>query len=54
MFDPEFLRAWRFYLASSKAAFTSGHLQLFQVMFARSGCNQIPWTRGHLYPDGAS
>ena len=53
MFDPEFLRAWRFYLTASKTAFTTGHLQLFQVLFARSGCNQMPWTRSHLYRDGA-
>lgn len=52
MFDPEFLRAWCFYLVSSKTAFTTGHLQLFQVLFARSGCNEIPWTRSHLYRDG--
>ncbi len=52
MFDPEFVRAWRFYLVSSQTAFTTGHLQLFQVLFARKGCNEIPWTRAHLYRDG--
>lgn len=53
MFDPAFVRAWRFYLAASASAFTVGHLQLFQVLFARQGCNEIPWTRAHLYRDGA-
>jgi cyclopropane-fatty-acyl-phospholipid synthase len=49
MFDPQFVRSWRFYLAASQAAFTTGSLQLFQVLFARSGCNRIPWTREYLY-----
>jgi len=52
MFDPEFVRAWRFYLVSSQTAFTTGHLQLYQVLFGRKGCNEIPWTRAHLYRDG--
>lgn len=50
MFDPAFVRAWRLYLAGSVAAFRSGDMQLFQVVFARSGCNDIPWTRLHQYP----
>jgi len=49
MFDRDFVRAWRLYLAGSTAAFTTGTLQLFQVLFTRSGYNQIPWTREHLY-----
>lgn len=49
MFDADFVRAWRLYLAGSVAAFRMGSLQLFQVVFARSGCNAIPWTREHLY-----
>ncbi|MFA7268116.1 MAG: cyclopropane-fatty-acyl-phospholipid synthase family protein [Sterolibacterium sp.] len=49
MFDPAFVRAWRLYLAGSLAAFRSGDMQLFQVSFARSGYNQIPWNRHHLY-----
>ncbi len=51
MFDQEFVRAWRLYLAGSIAAFRIGTMQLFQVLFTRSGCNQIPWTREHLYRD---
>lgn len=48
MFDASFVRAWRFYLAASQASFASGHLQLYQVLFARQGNNDIPWTRVHL------
>jgi cyclopropane-fatty-acyl-phospholipid synthase len=49
IFGPEFVRAWRLYLAGSIAAFRTGALQLFQIVFARRGCHQIPWTRAHLY-----
>jgi cyclopropane-fatty-acyl-phospholipid synthase len=49
MFDASFVRAWRLYLAGSVAAFRSGDLQLFQVIFNRSGRNGIPWTRQFLY-----
>jgi cyclopropane-fatty-acyl-phospholipid synthase len=45
MFDDVFVRAWRLYLAGSQAAFTTGTMQLFQVVFARSHSNAIPWTR---------
>jgi cyclopropane-fatty-acyl-phospholipid synthase len=44
-----FTRAWRLYLAGSLAAFSSGWLQLFQVVFTRSTNNAIPWNRAHLY-----
>ena len=46
MFDDAFVRAWRLYLAGSQAAFTTGTMQLFQVVFARGSSNAIPWTRG--------
>jgi len=49
MFDERFVRMWRLYLAGSMAAFTTGTLQLFQVVFAPGDCNEIPWTRAHLY-----
>ena len=45
MFDDTFVRAWRLYLTGSQASFTTGWLQLFQVVFARGGSNAIPWTR---------
>jgi cyclopropane-fatty-acyl-phospholipid synthase len=50
MFDETFVRAWRLYLVGSIAAFLTGKLQLFQVVFAPSGMNQVPWTRAHVYP----
>src|SRR6266550_4311275 len=49
MFTPEFTRAWRLYLAGAVAGFRVGTLQLFQIVFARTACQQIPWTRAHLY-----
>jgi len=49
MFDARFVRMWRLYLAGSCAAFAGGALQLFQVVFARPGMNEIPWTRSGLY-----
>jgi cyclopropane-fatty-acyl-phospholipid synthase len=45
MFDEPFVRAWRLYLAGSCASFTTGSMQLLQVLFARGGSNAIPWTR---------
>jgi len=52
MFDIDFVRAWRLYLAGSNRAFVHGTLQLFQVLFSRTGMNAIPRTRAHLYPGG--
>lgn len=49
MYDERFVRAWRLYLAGSVAAFTTGDLQLFQVLFARRDGGDMPWTRAHLY-----
>ncbi|MDH5777490.1 MAG: cyclopropane-fatty-acyl-phospholipid synthase family protein, partial [Gammaproteobacteria bacterium] len=48
-FDPDFVRAWRLYLAGSIAAFTTSELQLFQIMFTRAENNMLPWSRAHLY-----
>jgi cyclopropane-fatty-acyl-phospholipid synthase len=45
MFDDTFVRAWRLYLAGSGAAFSTGMMQLFQVVFAPGASNAIPWTR---------
>ena len=45
MFDETFVRAWRLYLAGSQVAFRTGWMQLFQVVFARGGSNEIPWIR---------
>ncbi len=50
MFDERFVRAWRLYLCGSIAAFLTGNLQLFQMVFARATDNTIPASREHLYP----
>jgi cyclopropane-fatty-acyl-phospholipid synthase len=44
-----FARSWRLYLAGSEAAFRTGWLQLFQVSFARTGDNDLHWTRAEVY-----
>jgi len=49
MFDESFVRTWRLYLSGSIAAFRTGDLQLFQVVFGRGSDNDLPWTRNHLY-----
>lgn len=49
MFGREFVNAWRLYLAGSVAGFRAGTLQLFQIVFARTACAQLPVTRNHLY-----
>lgn len=51
MFDENFVRAWRLYLAGSVATFRAGGLQLFQVLFTRRLNNDLPWSRAHLYED---
>ncbi|HJV33698.1 cyclopropane-fatty-acyl-phospholipid synthase family protein [Geomonas sp.] len=48
MFDESFARAWRLYLCGSIAAFRTGSLQLFQVVFTRHGNNNVPLTRHHM------
>jgi len=49
MFDGRFARMWRFYLASSIAAFACGELQLFQFVVSHSRNNDVPMTRDFLY-----
>ena len=54
-YSEEFVRAWRLYLAGSSTAFQYGTLQLYQVVFAPRGNNDVPWSRDYLYtssPDG--
>jgi cyclopropane-fatty-acyl-phospholipid synthase len=49
MYGERFVRAWRLYLSGSQAAFNSGQMQLFQVLFSRQHCSEAPWTRAYLY-----
>lgn len=53
-FGETFARMWRLYLAGSIAAFRTGSLQLFQIAFAGSRCQSIPWNRAYLYQPGES
>ena len=50
LYDEEFIRAWRLYLAGCSAAFFANSIQLFQVVCAPSDNNDVPWTRTHVYP----
>ncbi|MGH8615476.1 MAG: class I SAM-dependent methyltransferase, partial [Gammaproteobacteria bacterium] len=49
-----FVRAWRLYLAGSIASFSTGWLQLYQVLFQRAQDNDVPWTRAYMYSYGAT
>jgi cyclopropane-fatty-acyl-phospholipid synthase len=49
MYSSEFVRTWRLYLAGSSTGFRSGTLQLYQVLFAPHGNNQVPMTRHYQY-----
>jgi cyclopropane-fatty-acyl-phospholipid synthase len=54
-FGAEFTRAWELYLAGSEAAFTTGWMQLFQVLFAPRESAPPSWTRSDPYEiSGAS
>lgn len=49
MYDAQFVRAWRLYLNGSIAAFHTGTMQLFQIMFTRPRKNDLPWSREYIY-----
>jgi cyclopropane-fatty-acyl-phospholipid synthase len=44
-YGDSFVRAWDLYLAGSQAAFVTGCMQLFQIVFARGDSNRVSWTR---------
>ncbi|MCH8544567.1 MAG: cyclopropane-fatty-acyl-phospholipid synthase family protein [Alcanivorax sp.] len=52
-YDDTFVRAWDLYLAGSVAGFTTGTMQLFQVVFAPAASNRIPHNRHHMYRQSA-
>ncbi|MCE2515759.1 MAG: class I SAM-dependent methyltransferase [Acidobacteria bacterium] len=54
MTGPDLYRTWRLYLAGSQAAFRTGWMQLFQIVFRRGGDNDLAWTRDALYQGGAA
>ncbi len=49
-----FQRAWELYLAGSQAAFTTGWMQLFQVVFVPLETAPPYWTRAHMYAPAPS
>ncbi len=53
-YGEDFVRAWRLYLAGSSASFESGTLQLYQIVFAPHGNNNVPWSREFLYSPESS
>jgi cyclopropane-fatty-acyl-phospholipid synthase len=48
-YGEHFRRAWELYLAGSEAAFATGWLQLFQVVFSPNGSAPPHWTRVPVY-----
>jgi cyclopropane-fatty-acyl-phospholipid synthase len=48
-YGDEFNRAWELYLAGSRAAFATGWMQLFQVVFAPRESAPPVWTRATVY-----
>jgi cyclopropane-fatty-acyl-phospholipid synthase len=48
MVGPHRTRSWELYLAGATAAFATGSLQLFQMLFSRASNDRIPWTRAHV------
>ena len=46
MSNATFVRAWDLYLAGSQASFSTGWMQLFQIVFARGDSNTAAWSRG--------
>ena len=48
-YGEQFRRAWELYLAGSEAAFSTGHLQLFQVVFAPAESAPPHWKRADVY-----
>ncbi len=49
MFGEQFVRMWRVYLAASVAAFETGCLHLYQILFTPTVNNDWPMTREHWY-----
>ena len=49
MMDEQFVRAWGLYLDGSIAAFNTGTLQLFQVVFSHDANNEVPRSREYIY-----
>ena len=48
-YGANFERAWQLYLAGSQAAFSTGWMQLFQVVFVPLESAPLYWTRAEMY-----
>jgi len=48
-FGDEFTRAWELYLAGSRAAFATGWMQLFQIVFSPKESSPPVWSREEWY-----
>lgn len=48
-YDEAFLRAFRLYMTGSMTSFLNGDLQLFQLVIAPAGNNELSWSRAHIY-----
>ncbi|NNE04624.1 MAG: class I SAM-dependent methyltransferase [Xanthomonadales bacterium] len=48
--DERFVRTWRLYLSGSVAAFRTGDLQLFQVLFTHQENHHLPRSRQYQFP----
>jgi cyclopropane-fatty-acyl-phospholipid synthase len=53
-YGDELQRAWELYLAGTEAAFATGWLQLFQIVFAPRESAPLYWTRAELEAVGGS
>ncbi|HYU80405.1 MAG TPA: cyclopropane-fatty-acyl-phospholipid synthase family protein [Vicinamibacterales bacterium] len=53
-YGEQFERAWELYLAGSRAAFATGWMQLFQVVFAPFESEPPYWTRAEVYRENYS
>jgi len=53
-YGEEFRRAWELYLVGSEAAFATGSLQLFQVVFAPMEAVPPYWTRAEMYANNGA
>jgi cyclopropane-fatty-acyl-phospholipid synthase len=54
MYGEAFRRAWELYLAGSQAAFATGWMQLFQVVFVPRESPPPSWTRADVYNNDLS
>lgn len=52
-YGDQFARAWELYLAGSRAAFATGWMQLFQVLFTPRESAPPFWSRAGIYGDPA-